>query len=246
MRLESGASLSVVNSGTWPPTRFSASVEVFGSTALTMMRVDAGRDQIVHQPLLDRGRGLLRILELQVVVRQLALRLLHAGLGQLPEVRRAVDDEGQRLLVLRRGAHADGQGESSGHANQINPLHQVPPFALRPVVPPRAARLICQINRTKPYASAGGGVNVRRAICEQVVPQCSKLAIVTAIAATAVRRYQSRSTASVRNCISGALARQASAQRARKRGLQTSASLKAVWEKWLLRLRSSMKGWAGS
>ncbi len=37
MRLVSGASLSVVNSGTWPPIRFNASVDDFGSTALTMI-----------------------------------------------------------------------------------------------------------------------------------------------------------------------------------------------------------------
>ena len=72
MRLDCGASLSVVNSGTWEPIRFSASVEVFGSTALTMIALDAGGDQIVHQPLLDGGRGLLGIFELQIVVRQLA------------------------------------------------------------------------------------------------------------------------------------------------------------------------------
>ena len=29
-----------------------------------------------------------------------ALRLLHAGFGDLPEVRRAVDDEGEALLFL--------------------------------------------------------------------------------------------------------------------------------------------------
>ena len=37
MRLVSGASESVVNSGTCPPTLFSASVDDFGSTALTMI-----------------------------------------------------------------------------------------------------------------------------------------------------------------------------------------------------------------
>ena len=37
MRLVSGASESVVNRGTWPPTLFSASVEDFGSTALTII-----------------------------------------------------------------------------------------------------------------------------------------------------------------------------------------------------------------
>jgi hypothetical protein len=37
MRLVSGASLSVVKSGTWPPILFSESVDDFGSTALTMI-----------------------------------------------------------------------------------------------------------------------------------------------------------------------------------------------------------------
>ena len=66
MRLVSGASLSVVNSGTCAPTLFSASVEDFGSTALTMIADDAGGDEIVHQPLLHGGGGLLGIFELTV------------------------------------------------------------------------------------------------------------------------------------------------------------------------------------
>ena len=44
--------------------------------------------------------------ELQLVVRQLGLRLVHAGLGQLPEVQRRVDDEGELGLVLRDGRSA--------------------------------------------------------------------------------------------------------------------------------------------
>ena len=37
MRFESGASLSVVNSGIWAATRLKASIEVFGSTDEIMM-----------------------------------------------------------------------------------------------------------------------------------------------------------------------------------------------------------------
>ena len=60
---------------------------------------DAGGDEVVHQARLDRGGGLLGIFEVELVIRQFALRLLDAGLGGLPEVRRAVHDEHERLLV---------------------------------------------------------------------------------------------------------------------------------------------------
>ena len=101
-----GASLSVVNSATWPPTRFSASLMVFGIDRAHHDAGDARRDEVVHHAGLDRGRRLLGILEGQVVVRQLGLGLLDAGFGGLPEVGRAVDDEGELLLALSLGCAA--------------------------------------------------------------------------------------------------------------------------------------------
>ena len=73
-------------------------------------RVGAGGDEVVHQRVLQRGGALRRIAELQLVVRQLGLGLLHAGLGELPEVRGRVDDEGELRLVLRLGR---GPGSAS-------------------------------------------------------------------------------------------------------------------------------------
>src|SRR6185312_5127326 len=75
------------------------------------------------------------------VVRQFALRLLHAGLGGLPEVGRNVDDERQRLLVGRAGAQGEGQGNGGGNASQIETFHLYPPYGspgrCRPHGPPR-------------------------------------------------------------------------------------------------------------
>src|ERR1700722_18651987 len=64
----------------------------------------AGRDKVIHKAGLDRRRRLFGIFEVELVIRQFALRLLDAGLSRLPEVRRAVHDEHERLLVggLRR------------------------------------------------------------------------------------------------------------------------------------------------
>jgi hypothetical protein len=44
------------------------------------------RNEILHDALLNGGGRLFRIFELQVVVGQLALRLLDAGFGNLPEI----------------------------------------------------------------------------------------------------------------------------------------------------------------
>ena len=72
----------------------------------------AGRDQILHDALLHRSGGLLGISELEVVVRQFSLRLLYPGFGDLPEVRSAVDDEDEGLLIgggrRRDGERQDG------------------------------------------------------------------------------------------------------------------------------------------
>ncbi len=81
--------------------RLSASVEDLRIDGADHDGGDAGGHEVVHQALLHGGGGLLGIFQLQVVVRQFVLRLLHAGLGELPEVGRAVDDEGELFLVLR-------------------------------------------------------------------------------------------------------------------------------------------------
>ena len=89
---------------------------------------DAGGDEIVHHARLDGGRRLLGILEDERVVRQLALRLLDAGFGGLPEIGRAVDDEGQGLLVRRlRGSGKADQGGGGGNGYQ-QLFHDRPPF----------------------------------------------------------------------------------------------------------------------
>ena len=107
MRLVFGASLSVVNSGICPATLLSASVSVFGIDGADHDGRDARGDEIVHQPLLRRGRRLLGIFQNEIVVGQFALRLLDAGFGVLPEIGGAVDHEGQGLLVL--GPRRSGQ-----------------------------------------------------------------------------------------------------------------------------------------
>src|ERR1700728_4295298 len=74
---------------------------------------DAGGDEVIHQAGLDRRRGLFGIFEVELVIRQFALRLLDAGLGRLPEVRRAVHYEYERLLVggLRRAREGPPGGD---------------------------------------------------------------------------------------------------------------------------------------
>ena len=118
MRLDCGASLSVVK-------RSGLARDLVQAFRL-MLRIDgadhdprdAGGDQIVHQPLLDRGGGLLGIFQDEGVVGQFALGLLHPGFGGLPEIRRAVDDEGEGLLVLGHGAGHGRQGQESGNTGK--------------------------------------------------------------------------------------------------------------------------------
>ena len=111
-----GASLSVVNSAICLATRSSASRLGLGIDGADHDAGDARRDEVVHQALLDRRRRLLGIFELEIVVGQLALRLLDAGFGGLPEIRRAVDDEGQRLLAgsLRRPRDGEHRADHCG------------------------------------------------------------------------------------------------------------------------------------
>ena len=113
MRLLLGASLSVVNSGDLAADRgSSASPMVLGSTALTMMPATPAATRSSIRRCLDRRGRLLGIFEARGVVRQFALRLLDAGLGRLPEVGGAVDDEGQGLLALR--LRRSGETEQRG------------------------------------------------------------------------------------------------------------------------------------
>ncbi len=100
MRLLSGASLSVVNSGTCAAMRLNASIEVLGSTDEIMMASVPAATRSSIKRILQRGGALRRIFELQFVVGQFALRLLHAGFRQLPEIRSGIDHESQLLLVL--------------------------------------------------------------------------------------------------------------------------------------------------
>src|SRR5262249_18455794 len=72
------------------------------------------------------------IFELEGIVRQLGLRLAHAGLGELPEVRRAIHHEGERLLVRGLGAGAERQRQPGhgGEPREIMDLHAFPPVRL--------------------------------------------------------------------------------------------------------------------
>jgi hypothetical protein len=104
---------------------------VLGSTGAHHDAGDAGGDEVVHDAGLDGRRRLLGILEHQGVVRQLGLRLLHAGLGRLPEIGGAVDHEGQGFLVLRlRGAGKAQQGGGDGSGSQ-QLVHDRPPSLSR-------------------------------------------------------------------------------------------------------------------
>ena len=73
----------------------------------------AGGHEVVHQTRLDRGGGLLGIFELELVVRQFALGLLDAGFRGLPEGRRGVHDEHERLLF--GGLRAANERQHRGH-----------------------------------------------------------------------------------------------------------------------------------
>jgi hypothetical protein len=116
MRLDCGASLSVVK------RTAGDLVEAFrlmlGIDGAHHDSGDAGGDQIVHQPLLDGGGGLLGIFQDEGVIGQLLLRLLHARLGVLPEIGGAVDDEGEGLLILGDGAGHGRQGQESGNTGK--------------------------------------------------------------------------------------------------------------------------------
>ena len=118
MRLDCGASESVVNSGTCAGDLVERVDRVLRIGGRDHDRVGAGGDKIVHQRVLQRGGTLRGIAELQfVAVAQFALRLLHAGFGQLPEVGRGVDDEGELLLFLG-GCAADKQKGSRRSGNE--------------------------------------------------------------------------------------------------------------------------------
>ena len=112
MRLLLGASLSVVNRATWPPTRFSASPMVLGSTALTMMPATPAATRSSMMRVWMAADDCSGYLNVERVVRQFALRLLDAGFGRLPEIGGAVDHEGQGLLALR--LRRSGETEQRG------------------------------------------------------------------------------------------------------------------------------------
>ena len=114
----SGASLSVVNSAICAPMRLRASLDGLRIDRADHDAGDAGGHEVVHQAVLDRGRGLLRIFEDELVVRQLGLRLLDAGFRRLPEIGSAVDDEGQGFLV--RGLRRSGKAHQSSSRDSGN------------------------------------------------------------------------------------------------------------------------------
>ena len=90
---------------------------VLGSTALTMMPATPAATRSSISAVWIAADDCSGYLNDEVVVRQLALRLLDAGFGRLPEIGGAVDDEGQGLLVLRlrRSGETDqGGGGGSG------------------------------------------------------------------------------------------------------------------------------------
>ena len=90
--------------------------------------VDAGGDQVVHDALLDGGVGTLGIAEAERDVGQFALGLLHAGFGELPEVRRPVHDEGDLRLVLRDRRRAEHEACRAERGNNLHVLHVVLPL----------------------------------------------------------------------------------------------------------------------
>ena len=108
-----------------------ASVCVFGLTGDTAIAVDARRNQIFHQALLDGGVGALGIFPLEFEIRQFLLRLAHAGFGKLPEIRCPVWHPNDYLLVRSIGCTGQHQaGSHAGGRDQTCILHVVSPFAL--------------------------------------------------------------------------------------------------------------------
>ena len=89
--------------------------------------VGAGRHQVVHERVLQRRRSLGRILELQLVVRQFALRLVDAGLREFPEIRGGIDDECKLLLFLRQRRRGQESGTGCDDSDRSQ-LHDVPPI----------------------------------------------------------------------------------------------------------------------
>ena len=132
-----------------------------GSTALTMMPATPAATRSSISALLDGGGRLLGIFELQVVVRQFALRLLDAGLGDLPEVGGAVDDERQLLLVGRRGRR-DRQHQRRRQARNDNTFHSViPPICVQTTAAPAAAETDSQKPTMKAVPRKGAPRSVR-------------------------------------------------------------------------------------
>ena len=127
---------------------------------------DARGDEIVHHAGLDRGRRLLGILEDQRVVRQLALRLLDAGLGRLPEIGGAVDDEGQGLLVRRLCCSGKAQQSSRGDGGNQHFFHDRSSLLMSATM--RSPTDLISMGATKSlsdsYSEADGIVNLPRMV----------------------------------------------------------------------------------
>ncbi len=86
--------------------------------------VDAAREQVLEDPLLLVDRAGLRHAEVDRDT-ELGLGLVHAGLGDGPEARRRVDDEGEALGRWRRGAVAPPSVGAAGRraASRFGPPH---------------------------------------------------------------------------------------------------------------------------
>jgi len=79
-------------------------------------------DEVIHQRILQRGGALGRIFELQLVIRQLALRLLDAGFRQFPKIRGRIHDE-RKLLFFLRHCLSGSQRERNCNGQCYGGLH---------------------------------------------------------------------------------------------------------------------------
>ena len=113
MRLLFGASLSVVNSGTCVGDPVERIGRGLGIDRRDHDRVGPGGHKVIHQRVLQGGRALRGIAELQIVAGQFVLRGGNAGFGQFPEVRGRVHDEGKLRLVLGKDAGAGKAGRQA-------------------------------------------------------------------------------------------------------------------------------------
>ena len=167
MRLASAASLSNVNSGTCEPILLNASACVFGLRGDTAIGSGARRNQIFHQALLDGSVSALRIFPLKIEVRQLLLRFVHAGFGELPEIRCPIGHPNDDFLIRSLGRTGQHQADGGDHtrvlhvsSRSLEPARNAPVF---PPLQPGSRRLDLGLLLMRPAAckSSAGEVGQR-------------------------------------------------------------------------------------